>query len=759
MTPISIRQLATSFGLAIYFVTMTMGWSAPAEASEPYKAVGAIEDGDPRVEAELVLDAARAAPGDDVRAGVVLRIDPEWHVYWRNSGESGMSTEFTVDAGLANVGPTRWPAPEVFVDKSGQIATFGYAEEVLFHRTGRVPADANGTHEVVTTIDYLACKVDCIPGRHELRRTLEIGDWQGSDFPEDLADREPVAPESLGLATEVALSRTDLRPGEEIEATIGLRCESDDCETARVEEAVPLRYTLIPDVTAGIDWKTTDVEEMELGTRLKVVGRASRDDFEDSCELAGVIWVATEPVPTPVEIRREIPCSNDERAAARPTGIDLDSSSTFEPETPPGGEGEESLIYILFLALVGGMILNLMPCVFPVLAVKVFSFVKLAHENRSSVFRHSGAYTAGIVTTMMGLAAAVIGLKAAGSEVGWGFQFQEPLFIVFLASALVLFALNLFGAFEVSLGTGGLESVREAEFGLKRSFGEGVLAVVLATPCSAPFLGTAVGFAFSADAATIVAVFFALGIGLALPFAVLTAVPSWAKLLPRPGAWMITFKQLLAFALLGTVVWLVWILGQSVGSGAIASLLAFLVVLSLAAWAWGKVQFGSPVKKWVVGMISIALVATTGRFTLDMDATADSTEVERSASASSASTEGPSGWPAYDEKLVRERVEAGSIVFVDFTADWCITCKVNERGVLSSDETAELFGEHDVEAYVADWTRKDDKIRKILARHGKAGVPMYLLFSPGNPDDPEVLPELLTAGKLRTSVERAAGSD
>lgn len=724
-------------------VVLTLFAGNPAVASEPWAATGAVENGDPRVEVELLFDASTAQPGDEIAVGARFVIDPEWHVYWRNSGESGLSTEFTVDAGLVEPGPMYWPAPQLFVDKSGEVATFGYADEVMFTRTAKVPADAEGQIEVVATVDYLACKVDCIPGRHELKRVLQIGERKPTPLPENLLNRAPLTTEQAGLEAEVAYSRSDVRPGETFTATLAL--SADDADRAFVPTAAAKRFTFIPDVTPGFEWKTLNVEQVDGASVLTVEGRASRDGFEGECALAGVVWVGkTETVP--VAIRAALPCSNEPRAETPPA---TSTASAPEPKSPAEPLG---LAYVLLLALLGGMILNLMPCVFPVLAVKVFSFVKLAHENQSNVFRHSGAYTAGIVATMMALAGAVVGLKAAGTEVGWGFQFQEPLFIAALAAALVLFALNLFGVFEVTLGSGGIDAVREAEYGLRRSFGEGVLAVVLATPCSAPFLGTAVGFAFGADAFTIFAVFFALGIGLALPFAILTAVPSWAKLLPKPGAWMLTFKQVLGFALLATCVWLVWVLGQSVGSGAVASLLAFLLSIGFAAWAWGKVQWTQGAKKWLVAAVVLATVATTGWFTLDFPEPTAALERETPSGVRA----GPSTWDKYDPERVRADVEAGNIVFVDFTADWCITCKVNERGVLSSDETLAMFDERGVKTYVADWTRKDDKIRAILAEHGKAGVPMYLLYRPGAPDSPEVLPELLTESTLRDALDRAS---
>ena len=272
------------------------------------------------------------------------------------------------------------------------------------------------------------------------------------------------------------------------------------------------------------------------------------------------------------------------------------------------------------LAFGGGLILNLMPCVFPVLAIKVTSFTNVVHESKSTILSHGAAYTGGIVGSMLALGLVVVGLRTAGKQVGWGFQFQEPLFIVALCVILVLFALNLFGVFEVSVGATDLADKAEHAHGLRRSVMEGILAVVLATPCSAPFLGTAVGFALASSAATILAVFAMLGFGLAAPFVVLTLSPGWAKILPRPGTWMVVLKQLLGFALLGTVIWLFWILGQTVGVDGLVQLLIFLSVVALAAWFYGTIQYkyegGAK-----IAMTSLALVAlaATGFYVLDFE--------------------------------------------------------------------------------------------------------------------------------------------
>jgi thiol:disulfide interchange protein DsbD len=347
---------------------------------------------------------------------------------------------------------------------------------------------------------------------------------------------------------------------------------------------------------------------------------------------------------------------------------------------------------------------------------------------------------------MMLLAGAVLAVRAGGRSVGWGFQFQEPLFVAAVSAVLVAFALNLFGVFTLGADGTALAGKVDQSHGLLRSVGEGVLAVVLATPCSAPLLGTAVGFAFAAGPATVVAVFLALGLGLALPFCVLVLVPGLAKRLPKPGAWMERAKQLLGFALLATTVWLVWVMGGLAGVDGMARLLAFLTAVGLGTWLYGQSQGLEGGRRVVtVGIAAVVLVAC--------GAVALRFEEAQAAPRGSAVAHAAQPW---DEAAVAAALEAGQPVFIDFTADWCLTCKFNERTVLSREEVRAAFTKYGVAFFVADWTRRDARITTKLAEHGRAGVPMYLVLSPATPDKPEVLSELLSVDSVVQAVQRAA---
>jgi thiol:disulfide interchange protein DsbD len=373
-----------------------------------------------------------------------------------------------------------------------------------------------------------------------------------------------------------------------------------------------------------------------------------------------------------------------------------------------------------------------------------------AHVGRAEPMRHGIAYTVGILGSMAVLGTCVVALRAAGHSVGWGFQFQEPIYIAAIATVLVAFALNLFGTYEIRAGAGPLGDLGQQATGARRSFFEGLLAVALATPCSAPFLGTAVGFAFASSPVVILAIFLAVGLGLAAPFALITLVPAWARFVPRSGAWMQAVRAGLGFALLATCVWLLWLFGGAAGTGGMVGLVGFLLALAFALWGFGLLQrsehhrtaLGAGLAVIVFGIAGLnavrAQIPTTG-----------DTSARKSQSGE---------WQTWSPAAVRSTLAAGSPVFVRFTADWCITCKVNERVVLDNDGVQDALERGGFVRFVGDWTQRDDAIRTELARHGRAGVPLYLLYHPDRPEEPRLLPELLTIDDTLRALRAASDS-
>ena len=740
-------------------------WLGPAQASKNDFAVpagarsrGIVVDGEPKVTARLLVDVERIRPGDAFSVGVLFDLARGWHIYWRNPGDAGLPTRIAWSLDGASHAALHWPAPEVFDEGDGLLTTYGYADQVLLFVPARLSSSATGALEVVARVDYLACQNECIPGEARLRRRVPVGveTVAAADSVLEIfqryGERVPVPADALDLDVQVLYSQSRIRPNDEFRAAIAVVACMDhsdlphECPSVRPgrreREAV-----FVPAEIAGVEFEITDSRahpRLPTGWLVTLKGRANAKDPGADQRLAGVlalkrgdgsrIWV---------ELDETLP---RERAGAEVASID---HLWLEPRAhagraPPGLPFGRALA----LALIGGLILNLMPCVLPVLAIKVFGVAALAHEGRRTVLMHGLTYTFGCIVTLLLLAGAVVGLKTAGTAVGWGFQFQEPLFVVALSVVLLVFALSFFGVFEIYSQGGRLGRLGDQAVGLRRSFFDGLLAVVVATPCSAPFLGTAVGFALASSVPVILAVFATIGLGLALPYVLVTLIPGWARVIPRPGPWMQTVRALLGFGLLATVVWLVWLMGSSFGIEGMTALLAFLLAVAAATWLYGASQSASrPGKLLRLGLAAL-LVASTGSAGLRLDARRGGAEPDAHA--------GIRDWKPFDPEEIAAVLASGRTAFVDFTADWCITCGVNERLVLESTVVTHEIERLNVATFKADWTRRDERIRAELARYGRAGVPMYLVYSPSAPQDPQVLPELLTIDLVVNALRKAA---
>ena len=627
--PMILRFWSCALAVLVFALSVP---SVAVEVPPDARANGAVDKGEPRAITKLLVDHEELAPGAKFRVGVLFELDDDWHVYGEDPGDSGLPTDVKWTSDHATFGGIDWPPVQTFVDPAGIITTYGYESWVLFVSEATLAADAPEQVEITATVSYLACKIKCLPGNAELRRTVKVG------------STKPAGPDVLRL-------------------------------------------------------------------------------FE-------------------------------ERVAEPKTKAHQPTIETAEPETPkePAAPTREPLPLwqVLWLAFLGGILLNLMPCVFPVLALKVFGFVSTGREGRAEAMRHAGAYAGGIGVSMAVLAGVVLALRAGGQAVGWGFQFQEPAYVAGLTLVVTTFALNLFGVFDVPMLP--VPSRLGAHVGesppVGRSFVDGIFAVVLATPCSAPFLGTAVGFALAAEATTIVLSFMAVGVGLAAPYVVASSWPALARRLPQPGPWMETFERVLGFLLLGTSVWLVWVYGRVGGADAVAALLATTLAASVAAWIWGRVQYRTPKAR--------RLGAVSGLVILGIAiAVFQPHDVEPVATTTAAADD---HWVAFDEQEIVDAQKRGEVVFVDFTADWCITCKVNERTILSQDRVMAALTAPGVVMMKADWTRRDERIRTVLAKFGRAGVPMYLVYPAGG-GEPEVLPEVLTPDLVIEAVERAKGAN
>lgn len=731
-----------------------------------------LDDGEPRVSARLLV-APDPERDDKGWVGVLIELDPGWHTYWRNPGDTGLPTKLRWRLDGAEVGPTLWPTPTAFEEGDGLFTTFGYEGRVILQSEVRLDPDHVGPREVSVEAELLICLQECIPAEFSLRRSFDdaLVNSPDADLGHALLARAraelPVRPEAMGLALEALYSQSGVRPGDALVLGLAVHaCVEDEASCAPVSPARDVRF--FPDEDLGL--ALTPAGHEARGARSLI----ARFDAEAESErapgaptrLAGVLRWRTEDGAEPgrdwaVEVDLPVPW---QPAGAEVTllGAHWSDANGSRPATEAAAAraraGGFGFAWAILLAFVGGLILNLMPCVLPVLAIKVFSVAELAERDRREVVGSGLAYTAGILVSMGVLAASVLALRAAGTAVGWGFQFQSPTFIAGVAMVLVAFALNLFGTWEIQWNGGRLADVGREAQGLRRSFFEGLLAVVLSTPCSAPFLGTAVGFAFAGSAFTIVAIFVAIGLGLAAPFLLVTLLPGAARVVPRSGAWMLKLRAGLGFALLATVVWLLWIVGQSAGVAGMTTLVGVLLLLSFGLFVYGALQQSGRGGWMHAAAAAVVVIVFAGLNTVAHDGRAARAATAPGGAAAAPDGADATGWRAFDAADIAASLGAGQPVFVAFSADWCITCKVNEQVVLSRDDVQTELVRAGFERFKADWTRRDETIRAELARHGRAGVPMYLVYTPGRPDAPEILPELLSPDGVIEAIRRA-GAD
>ncbi len=662
----------------------------------------------------LVSAVAATGTAERLRLGLQFQLAPGWKIYWRSPGDAGFPPriDWSGSDNLARA-DIRWPAPVRF--ELFGLETFGYGGEIV------LPIDVTLQRpgeplRLDARVDYLVCEKICIPYQADLALVLPAGPARPGAFAH-LIDRFNARVPGDGTAVGLAIERVDWLDGAEPQLIVAARSvEPFTSPDVLVEAPGPWSFGRpVPALRDG-----GRAVELRVPVRLEATD-GMRDLVGRSVTLTLI---------------------DGGRAAERTLGVGR--------RTAPAATG---FLGILALAVLGGLILNVMPCVMPVLSLKLLNVVAHAGAAQAAIRRNFVASAAGIVASFLVLAAALAGLKTAGLAVGWGIQFQQPLFLVFLIVLLAVFAANLWGWFEIRV-PGALANVaaraggtRGAQDDVVGSFLTGALATLLATPCSAPFLGTAIGFALAAGPAEIFAVFAAVGAGLALPYLAVALVPRLARLLPRPGAWMVVLRRLLGVALLGTAVWLLSILVVQIGTRATLALAS--VVVLLLAFLWVVREAGES-RRWLrpLGLVALGAVAFATPLALRAHSVPPSAAAEP-------------GWRGFDRGEIDRLVADGRVVFVDVTADWCITCQANKTLVLSRGEVARrLAGEGPegtrVVAMRADWTLPDPRIADYLASFGRYGIPFNVVYGPGAPAG-IVLPELLSSDVVLAALDRAAG--
>jgi thiol:disulfide interchange protein len=679
------------------------------------------------VATDLIAATSAAAPGQTLLVAVRERMEPGWHTYWANPGDSGEPTsiEWNLPEGL-KAGPILWPLPHVI--PVGPLAEYGYDEEVLLLTGIEVPAGATGSIKLAAKVSYLVCKDICVPEDNQVELTLPVAnEATPSQFAPEIEKAKAALPRTLpGTATYAA------NPGK---GALRLNVSSEPSIFKDISDArfYPLTWGPVSNTAA----QPRKISGGEL-----ILDLQQGDSKETPEKLEGVLIL------TKGEDARTgytISASREPDSASAGGLFDhTDAAGQVDSGAHAAASGAVSGstgIAMLF-AFLGGMILNLMPCVFPVLALKALGFAKAADGGH----RQQGiAYLCGVLISFAALAGLIAVLREGTAALGWGFQFQSPAFVLALAMLFFLMGLSLSGV--VTFG-GGLMSAGDSlsrKPGNAGYFFTGVLAAVAATPCTAPFMGAAIGFAMTQSIGTLFAVMLGLGLGFAAPVVALSFSPAMQKILPRPGAWMETLKQVLAFPLYATAAWLVWVLSIQTGSDGVMAAALAVIGVGFAAWLAGKTASSSPPLKLLAPALGVAAL-TAG---LVLATTAQTENAAPGAEASMLKEE------PFTQARLDELKALGRPIFVNLTAAWCITCKVNERVALKSSEVAQAFQAAGITYLKGDWTRANPEITALLEHFGRAGVPLYL-FYPGHGAGPHVLPQILTAGVVLDEIKTQA---
>ncbi|MCE0498468.1 MAG: thioredoxin family protein [Methylacidiphilales bacterium] len=738
----------------------------PALASDPiatpYSGASVSASG-PHVTAELVPEKTGIEPGEPFDVALHLHMDPGWHTYWINPGDAGLATtiKWTLPPGFT-AGPIQWPTPEKH--SMGPEITYGYEGDTYLLTTITPPKGDLPRHfDISAHTTWLVCQEECIPGKADLTLHLDGGllnlrlPVDNSGFFDEARGRLPVENTIWNVE-----SRYDIKPGvgqpgqqalwiqfknklETGELAVGhlyffpeqenvLNANEDD--NGKPDPAQKLSKFILALTLQQNGLKPDTISGVLVSDR-PLIGNSSSVYISSFSTNATDIPILSASLTNPAA-QQGIAAINADTTQAATTAPPLGTAAaTSETATT----AQPLLLLVLGSAFVGGLILNLMPCVLPVLSLKVFALVRHAGENPGAAWRQGAAFTAGVVISFWVLAGLLLALRAAGNQLGWGFQMQSPGFVLALIFLFFLLALNLFGVFEVGASLVGLDAKATSHVsGLTSSFLNGALATLAATPCTAPYMGWALGVAAQQSAAVALLIFTFLALGMATPYLLLTIFPGALRFVPKPGAWMEAVRQFMGFLLLATVIWLVYVVGALVGQEQVPLLLGLLLLAGLAAWIYGRwiAPPKPPRVRVVAGLFAIFFALVTVKYVVDL-----ARMVPPVTSGAEAASD---GWQPWKPEAVSAALAQGKPVFVDFTAAWCLSCKVNEAVALGTDAVKQAFTDKNVALFRADWTHSDPAISTTLQKYNRDGVPLYLLYSPKTPDAPQVLPEALTPG-------------
>ena len=676
-------------------------------------------------EVELISEQRTIQPGQTFWVGIRMDIRENWYVYYRNPGDSGMPmmVEWMHEDDFS-IGEIQWPTP-LWLDVAGGMTSYGYYDNILYMMEATAPAGLEpGTeYTLLAEADWLICEDVCIPEYADLELTLAVTD-EDVEYNEEwlplFAETRKNLPVKLdyweatadynGRTATLTLTNTAFDITEYDEIKYFAKKEGEIENGAEQPFRVEGNSIIMELEKSG--YKTGDIERF-WGLVYNSAG------WDEAGNIQSIV--------VDVAVGEEAKLTEE-----------LSTLTVFSSQ----------FLLILGFAFLGGLILNLMPCVFPILSIKVMNFIQMAGHDSRRVKMHGWVFGLGVLLSFLVLAGLLLLLRAGGQELGWGFQLQTPAFIAFMAFLMFGLGLSLMGLFEIGGSLINVAGKANTGEGLRGSFFSGILATVLATPCTAPFMGTALGVAITLPATTALIIFATLGIGMAAPYILLSSFPGLMKFLPKPGQWMETFKQALAFPLFATAIWLIWVFGQQTGVDGLTRLLIGLLLLSIGIWVlyrWKAVQISTTAR--VVSRAFVAIFIVAGYFF------SASSQAVTEQSADGISLSHGVEWQAFSNDLLDQHLADGKNVFIDFTADWCITCKANERVVFSSNRVKDRFDELGFEMIKADWTNRNPEITRALESFGRNGVPLYVIYSE-NLDEPMILPELLTPGIVLNALDQ-----
>lgn len=670
-------------------------------------------------EVELISEQSSVTPGESFWIGVRMDIRDGWYVYYRNPGDSGqpMMVNWTHGEDF-NISGINWPYPK-WKDVSGGLTSYAYQDSILYMMEAVAPDDLQPGSDITlkAETEWLICDDICIPEFADLELTLPVEETSQMDenwLPYFSETRQKL-PADLDFWQATADVDGDT-------ATLTLTTDAFE----------------LPDYSNVIYFANKEGEiENGADQPFSVEGNTLTIELEKSTYKSGDIerlWGL---------VYNEEGWDESGRIKAMNVDVNVGEQTENLAAAPSGSVGSPRFLMILGFAFLGGLILNLMPCVFPILSIKMINFLQISGDNPGKAKLHGWVFGAGVLLSFLLLAGLLLLLRAGGQELGWGFQLQTPAFIAFMTFLMFALGLSLMGVFEIGNSLMNVAGSAKTGDGIKGSFFSGVLATVLATPCTAPFMGTALGAAITLSAPAALLVFAFLGFGMAAPYIILSSFPALMRILPKPGAWMETFKQLMAFPLFATAIWLAWVYGQQTGVSGLTNLLIGLLMLSMGIWIlnrWQVTRISG--RSRIISRVFVTLLVIGG-FLFSSYSTIDS------ASGTNGANSGLNSygieWIAYSEDILDKHLAENRNVFIDFTADWCITCKANERVVFSSDEVKQAFRDMDFVMIKADWTNRNPEITRALESFGRNGVPLYVIHSEGL-EEPKILPELLTPG-------------